>query len=322
MGVDKTLVQKDNQRVVDELRTMGEAAKTTSIYALQCYSETKARLHQYLDGVQEMGYRSVFFEQFHLTPRDTLEKMGRSTQAYIMLSPESHDPVISRLAGRGTYSMAEMETWIPKALDAGIAGIMVWFFIGMPNQTPQSVLDTVAYSESLLKKFKGQNVLPLICPMVPFLDPGSRFFEEPHQHGYRIFHKTLEEHRQAMLEPQWFKRLNYETRWMSRQELQDITYEAISRLVTIKGELGILPSSFCEAILRTIDETKSLLAEIDRALELDGRLPGDLRDVIRTYNRKILAYSSDQIIPIPRPFGGRWFDDFTIPSNMINELIA
>jgi clorobiocin/coumermycin A biosynthesis protein CloN6/CouN6 len=144
MGVDKTLVQKDNQRVVDELRTMGEAAKTTSIYALQCYSETKARLHQYLDGVQEMGYRSVFFEQFHLTPRDTLEKMGRSTQAYIMLSPESHDPVISKLAGRGTYSMADMEAWIPKALDAGIAGIMVWFFIGMPNQTPQSVLETVA----------------------------------------------------------------------------------------------------------------------------------------------------------------------------------
>jgi clorobiocin biosynthesis protein CloN6 len=320
MGVDKTLVQKDNQRIIDELRTMGEAAKTTSIYALQCYSETKARLHQYLDGVKEMGYKSVFFEQFHLTPSDTLEKMGGSTQAYIMLSPESHDLVISKLAGRGNYTMAEMEAWIPKALDAGIAGVMVWFFIGMPEQTPQSVLETVAYSESLLKKFQGQNVLPLICPMVPFLDPGSRFFEEPHKHGYRIFHRTLEEHRQAMLEPVWFKRLNYETRWMSRRELQDITYEAIARLVTIKGELGILPSSFCEAILATIDETKSLLTQIERALELDGSLPPDLRDTIRIYNRKILAYSSDQIIPIPRPFGGRWFDDFTIPSNMIEGL--
>jgi clorobiocin biosynthesis protein CloN6 len=322
MEVDKTLVQKDNQRVIDELRTMGEAAKTTSIYALQCYSETKARLHQYLDGVQEMGYRSVFFEQFHLTRRDTLEKMGRSTQAYIMLSPESHDLVISKLAGRGNYSMAEMEEWIPKALDAGIAGVMVWFFIGMPKQTPQSVLQTVAYSESLLKKFRGQNVLPLICPMVPFLDPGSRFFEEPHQHGYRIFHRTLEEHRQAMLEPLWFKRLNYETRWMSRRELQDITYEAIARLVSIKGNLGILPASFCEAILATIDETKSLLTHIERAFELDGRLPLELRDAIRAYNRKILAYSSDQIIPIPRPFGGRWFDDFTVPLNMIKELLV
>jgi len=320
MQVNKTLIQKDNARIIDELRTMGDAAKTTSIYALQCYSETKDRMHQYLDGVKEMGYRSVFFEQFHLTPRDTLEKMGRSTQAYVMLSPESHDPVISKLAGRGTYSMAEMEAWIPKALDAGIAGVMIWFFIGMPQQTPQSVLETVAYSESLLKKFGGKNVLPLICPMVPFLDPGSRFFEEPHKHGYRIFYRTLEEHRQAMLEPLWYKRLNYETLWMSRRELQDVTYEAIARLVSIKGELRVLPSSFCQAILNTIEETKSLLAQIERALELDGELPPDLRDTIRTYNRKILAYSSDQIIPIPRPFGGRWFDDFTIPSSMIEEL--
>jgi clorobiocin biosynthesis protein CloN6 len=300
---------------------MGDAAKTTSIYALQCYSEPKSRFHEYLDAVREMGYRSVSFEEYHLTPQDTLEKMGKSTQAYIMLSPESHDPVISKLAGRGNYSMAQMEEWIPKALDAGIAGVMVWFFIGMPQQTPQSVLDTVAYSEKLLKKFHGQNVLPLICPMVPFLDPGSRLFEEPHKHGYRIFHRTLKEHRQAMLEPLWFKRLNYETEWMSRRELQDVTYEAISRLVTIKGELGILPPSFCKAILATIDETQALLVEMERALELDNRLPADLKSAIRSYNRKILAYSSDQIIPTPRPFGGRWFDDFTVPSSMLKDLM-
>jgi clorobiocin biosynthesis protein CloN6 len=134
---------------------MGEAANTTSIYALQCYSETKVRMHQYLDGVKEMGYKSVYFEQFHLTPKDTLEKMGRSTKAHIMLSPESHDPVISKLAGWGNYTMAEMEEWIPRALGAGIAGVMVWYFIGMPRQTSQSVLDTVAYSESLLNKFRG-----------------------------------------------------------------------------------------------------------------------------------------------------------------------
>jgi clorobiocin biosynthesis protein CloN6 len=57
-------------------------------------------------------------------------------------------------------------------------------------------------------------------------------------------------------------------------------------------------------------------------LELDGQLPSSLRNIIRTYNRKILAYSSDQIIPLPRPFGGRWYDDFTIPSSMVSELIA
>ncbi len=322
MEVRKTLIQKDHDLVVEELRTMGEAAKRTSIYALQCYSEGKGRMHAYLDAVKEVGYNSVSFEQFNLTPPDTLKKMGESTDSYIMLSPESHDPKISAAAGRGTYTMEQMEEWIPRALDAGVKGVMVWFFIGMPYQDRQSVMDTVAYSERLIRKFGGWKALPLICPMVPFLDPGCRFFEEPEQHGYRIFHRTLEEHRQAMVEPLWHRRLNYETRWLDRRQLQDVSYEAIARLVEIKGEYGVLPSEFCQAILKTIDETRQLLGEMEKALLLDGKLPVDLRDQIRSYNRKILAYSSDQIIPMRRPFGGRWFDDATVPRQMIEENLA
>jgi clorobiocin/coumermycin A biosynthesis protein CloN6/CouN6 len=322
MGVRKTLIQKDHDLIVDELRTMKEAAQQTSIYALQCYSESKTRMHRYLDAVKEAGYGSVSFEQFSLTPDDTLRKMGESTAAYIMLSPESHDPKISAAAGRGNYTMEEMEDWIPRALDAGVKGVMVWFFIGMPYQDRQSVMATVAYSERLIRKFGRWNALPLICPMVPFLDPGCRFFEQPEQHGYRIFHRTLEEHRQAMVEPLWYRRLNYETQWLSRRQLQDVSYEAIARLVEIKGEHGVLPSEFCRYILKTIGDTQRLLAEMERALLLDGRLPADMRDEIRSYNRKILAYSSDQIVPVRRPFGGRWFDDATVPPEMIKECLA
>ncbi len=218
--------------------------------------------------------------------------------------------------------MAEMEAWIPQALDAGVAGVMVWFFIGMPRQTRQSVMETVAYCESLMKKFRGKNVIPLICPMVPFLDPGSRFFEHPHKHGYRIFHRTLEEHRNAMVEPLWYKRLNYETQWLSRRDLQDVSYEAIARLITVKGELGMMPSTVCEFALNAIDETTTMLAEMDRALAADGRLPPDLRHAIQAYNQKYLAYSSDQIVPTRRPFGGRWFDDYTVPAKMIEDCSA
>jgi clorobiocin biosynthesis protein CloN6 len=322
MDVRKTLVQKDNDLIIQELRTMGEAAKRTSIYALQCYSENKVRMHRYLDAVKEVGYKSVSFEQFNLTPLDTLKKMGESTEAYIMLSPESHDPKISAAAGRGTYTMEQMEEWIPRALDAGVKGVMIWFFIGMPYQDRQSVMDTITYSERLVRKFGGWAALPLICPMVPFLDPGCRFFEEPEQHGYRIFHRTLEEHRRAMVEPLWHRRLNYETQWLERRELQDVSYEAIARLVEIKGEYGVLPAVFCKAVLDTIDETRQLLGEMERALLLDGTLPAGLREAIRAYNRKILAYSSDQIMPVRRPFGGRWFDDSTVPRQMIDDLLA
>ena len=110
--------------------------------------------------------------------------------------------------------------------------------------------------------------------------------------------------------------------WLYRRERQDVSYEAISRLVEIKGEYGVLPATFCNAVLGTISETRQLLGEIERALELDGTLPSGLRDVMRAYNRKILAYSSDQIMPVRRPFGGRWFDDHTVPRPMIDDLLA
>src|SRR5208282_466420 len=54
MGVRKTLISKDMEHVTGELRSMGAAAKRSSVYALQCYSESKARLYEYLDVVKEM----------------------------------------------------------------------------------------------------------------------------------------------------------------------------------------------------------------------------------------------------------------------------
>jgi clorobiocin/coumermycin A biosynthesis protein CloN6/CouN6 len=298
---------------------MGDVARKTGIYALQCYSESKARLFEYLDVVREMGYKTVNFEQFRLPDQETVQKMVQSTRAFINLSPESHDPVISKLAGRGTYTMKEMEDWIERALDTGIAGVMVWFFIGMPQQTRQSVMDTVDYCNSLIRRFRRKNVVPLLCPMVPFLDPGSRFFEQPSIHGYQIFHRTLEEHRQALVGQISHERLNYGTNWLSRREIEEISYEAVAKLISIKGELGTLPGSWCKAVLATMEETRRFLAEIEQSVR-SGRLSTDLRGQILAYNRKILAYSTDQIIPTPRPFGGRWFDDVTIPADMIAEL--
>ena len=51
-----------------------------------------------------------------------------------------------------------------------------------------------------------------ISPMGPFADPGSRGFEDPERFGYRLFARTLEEHRQLLIQPTWERILNYETR--------------------------------------------------------------------------------------------------------------
>ena len=68
-----------------------------------------------------------------------------------------------------------------------------------------------------------------------------------------------------------------------------------------RGRVRSTVAAFCQAVLKTIGETRQLLGEMERTLLLDGPLPAELRDDISSYDRKILAYSGDQIIPVRRP---------------------
>jgi hypothetical protein len=133
---------------------------------------------------------------------------------------------------------------IKTLIEVGCKRVDLFFMVGLPNQTYQSVMDTVSYCGELLEKF-GTNgnrgkVLPLIAPLAPFIDPGSIIFEDPEKYGYRFFAKTLKEHRQAMLRPSWKFSLNYETKWMTRDEIVKATYDGALKLLAIKKDYGVI----------------------------------------------------------------------------------
>ena len=111
---------------------------------------------------------------------------------------------------------------------------------------------------------KDGRLAPFISPLAPFLDPGSRGFENPEEHGYHLFARTLEEHRRLLVAPSWKYVLNYETRWMSRHQLVDVTYAAGKRLNRIKAEYGLVPAQQAAATERRIDWATADPAEIDR----------------------------------------------------------
>jgi len=80
----------------------------------------------------------------------------------------------------------------------------------------------------------------------PFLDPGSLAFEQPERYGYRILFRRLEAHRQALTSPSWKYSLNYETEWMTRQQIVDTAYEAILRLNRLKARYGVISRQMAE----------------------------------------------------------------------------
>lgn len=237
--------------VVGDLRQAGDA-----------YSE------EVLDGLRPQGVRNhVVLELFTPAGRDYFEKVSRSIANFnLEMSPESHDPEVRGASGKH-YSNAQLELTIQEALAAGCRKFDLFFMIGLPRQTPQSVMETVDYCEELLGRF-GTRLVPFISPLAPFIDPGSPIFERPHQYGYKLFCKSLEEFRTALLKPSWKYALGYETNWMNRAQIVDTTYEAALRLNRVKGRFGLIDHEMCKGVEERIVLARELVERIDRIMEL------------------------------------------------------
>nr|HID13714.1 TIGR04190 family B12-binding domain/radical SAM domain protein [Anaerolineae bacterium] len=209
----------------------------------------------------------VMVEIFEPVTREYAKELAAALPDLVVeFSPESHDPAV-RHALHKNYSNAEIEQTIEACLDAGCRRFDLFFMIGLPQQTTQSVLETVEYCEYLLTRFDDGRLVPFIGPLAPFVDPGSLFYEQPDKYGYRILCHTLEEHRQALLAPTWKHILNYETRWMSRDDIAQVTYEAGRRLNALKARFGLVGPEMAAETEERINRAVSLMAQIDHLIE-------------------------------------------------------
>jgi hypothetical protein len=98
--------------------------------------------------------------------------------------------------------------------------------------------------------------------MGPFLDPGSRIFEAPEQFGYRMFARSLEDHRRLLVEPSWERILSYETQWMTRAELVDATYDAAEKLNQSKLKHKRISTRRGQTVAQRIRDARQLRARL------------------------------------------------------------
>ena len=218
----------------------------------------------------------VAFEFFVPPSREKLERISEAIPKFnLEISPESHDVAVRKAFGR-PYDNIALEEMLKDAIDLGCKRIDLFFMTGLPKQTLQSVLDTVDYCQYLLERYgKGRRLIPFISPLAPFLDPGSPVFENPERYGYKILYRSVEEHRLAMLSPSWKYALNYETEWMTRDEIVYGTYEAGLRLNRLKGEFGLIDTKTALATEKRIEDAVRLMRRIDEIAHIEDR---DRRD--------------------------------------------
>ncbi|HET9695030.1 MAG TPA: TIGR04190 family B12-binding domain/radical SAM domain protein [Steroidobacteraceae bacterium] len=227
----------------------------------------------------------IVFEFLDLPSEDFVREIARHVPRWGMeISPDSHDPALRQAQdGEPAYANEQMEAVFSEALRRDCRRIEVFFMIGLPGQTRESVMQTVDYCERLFQ-LGDPRLACFISPMGPFLDPGSRGFEDPARYGYTMFARTLEEHRQLLVQPTWELMLNYETRWMTRRELVDATYDAAERLNALKARYDRIPRREARAVTRRIAAARALRARLDESSQAGAAASKELEGDIRRFS--------------------------------------
>ncbi|MDI6891807.1 MAG: TIGR04190 family B12-binding domain/radical SAM domain protein [Actinomycetota bacterium] len=258
---DPELVAEDIKRIQRNLKSptfvLGDLRQAGDDYADRFFEAVKGKISN-----------QVGLEFFLPPPEDFFKKAQDALPHYSMgASLESHDPKVRKGSGK-SYTNEEVEASIGWALGNGVERFEIYYMTGLPHQTADSVLETVDYCDYLYRKFNGdKRVLMFISPMTPFVDPGSLIYENPEKYGCKIRYRTLEEHRQALLQPSWKYILNYETVWMSRSEQAESTYQAMLGINRVKAKYGAISEAEARQMESRLLYEMDVMGEIDEIMD-------------------------------------------------------
>lgn len=266
------ILAEDIARAEDYIKgatfVVGDVRQAGKNYASRFLKELKARKVR----------NEVVLELFSGADKDFAEEVARSTDRFsVQISPETHDETVRQAQGK-PYSNAALEKSAESFLNAGCGRFDMFYMIGLPRQTAESVADTVRYAERLYTRFKGERIVPFISPLAPFLDPGGNAFEHPEKHGFKVRARTLAEHLSLATMPSWKHVLNYETMWMSRDQIVDSTYAAGLGLNEVKRKMGLVDHEVAERTRDRIEAAWGLSKKID-GLVGKGLAEADLEQI-------------------------------------------
>lgn len=253
-------VKKAEEYVKGATFLVGDIRQAGSSYASRFLTALKQRRVK----------NEVVLELFTPAEKAFAEEVSGSLERFsVQMSPETHDEEVRRAQGK-PYTNAGLEKSAEFFLDAGCGRFDMFYMIGLPKQTRESVDDTVKYAEKLYQKFKGQRLFPFISPLAPFLDPGGNAFEEPEKHGYRLFASSLEDHERLATMPSWKYVLNYETEWLTRSGIVEATYSSGLGLNAVKRKMGLIPEEVAERTDRRIKAAHALSLRMDSIVAKGG----------------------------------------------------
>ncbi len=233
---------RSSKRIVEDIMRINDDLKIPVFIAGDLLMRSDKEIDYIFDNLKKEGMDiPLLMEVFVPHPKERVKKLMDATWDVSMeISPDSSNDNIRFKNGR-PYGNKELEKFVHDFLDLGGKKMDVYFIVGLSGQTRDDVMDDVKYAKRLMvSNNKDKRLFVFTSPLSPFLDPGSKSFENPAM-GYKLRFRTMMEHYRGLDEGRtWEDFLNYETNWMDRKTIVETTYDAIDTLLKEKQELGYI----------------------------------------------------------------------------------
>ena len=257
---------------------------------------------EFITGLKGKLKNPIGFEFFGPPPEgDDFYKLCDQNLANwsVEISAESHDDEVRKAFGKGHYKMTELEQTIVDALShPNCERFDLYFMTGIPKQTAASVRETGEYVDHLYSLVNyDPRLVVMTSPMAPFLDVGSIAFDNPEHYGYKLRARTFEEHRQRMILPSWKHIMNYESVYMSPDEMVEATYDAALDINRIKGDHGIIDARGRRGVDRRTRQAREQMRRLDDVLangtgRIDARMAA-LKEEFERLSENTMAEKSE-----------------------------
>ncbi len=227
-------------------------------------------MERFFAEVKRLEVTNPLIFEFFTPPDEEFYKLASThTKGFsVEISPDSHDPVVREALGR-RYTNQELEDSIRNALKYGAERFDVFFMIGLPQQTRESAVKSAEYARELYEVAnKDPRLCVFISPLAPFLDPGSLAFEDPERYGYVSLARTLEEHRTRLPSPSWKYVLSYETKWMTRDDIAEVSYEAADAINKARFDCGLITEEELNFRLQRSKEAVEMMRRVDQVVAI------------------------------------------------------
>jgi len=218
-----------------------------------------------LGGMRNLNMKNeIIFELFSEADEVFFESIEKNVPRYSLeITVESSDESIRRREGKLPCSNEKLIETFRAALAHNVRRIEIFFMIGLPGQTYESVMENVDFCEEIFKRCGEDKRLNFIMtPLGPFLDPACGAFEHPEAYGYRSLCRTIEDHLKISTAPSWKDNLSFETECMDRNMIAKATYDSAIKLYDFKLRYGIITRETYSRVVQQIKDSISFMTEL------------------------------------------------------------